>query len=84
MKYFIYILQSEKDGTYYIGHTADLKARLRRHNQGRSTYSRNKAPWTLLYKEVLNSKAEAMNRERDIKGKKSRQYIDYLVRASRA
>jgi putative endonuclease len=84
MKYFIYILQSEKDGTYYIGHTSDLEARLRRHNQGRSAYTRNKAPWRLLYKEVLNSKAEVMNREREIKGKKGREYIDYLVRASRA
>ena len=83
MKYFIYILQSEKDGTYYIGYSTDLEARLRRHNQGRSAYTRNKAPWKLLYKEVLDSKAEAMNREREIKGKKGRDYIDYLVRASR-
>jgi len=80
MKYFIYILQSEKDGTYYIGHTSDLEARLRRHNQGRSAYTRSKAPWKLLYKEVLNSKAEAMKREREIKKRKDRDYINELVR----
>ena len=84
MKYFIYILQSEKDGTYYIGHTSNLEARLRRHNQGRSAYTKSKAPWKLLYKEVLNSKAEAMRREQEIKRKKGREYIDYLVKASRA
>jgi putative endonuclease len=83
MKYFIYILQSEKDGTYYIGHTSNLEARIRRHNQGGSAYTKSKAPWKLLYEEDLNSKAEAMNREREIKGKKSREYIEQLVRASR-
>jgi len=70
MKYFVYVLQSEKDETYSIGHTCDLEARLWRHNQGRSVYTRNKAPWKLLYKEVLDSKAEAVNQERDIKRKK--------------
>jgi putative endonuclease len=81
MKYFIYILQSEKDGTYYIGHTSDLEARLRRHNQGRSAYTRDRAPWKLLYKEGLNSKAEAMRREKEIKARKSRKFIEQLVRA---
>ena len=84
MAYFVYILQSERDGSYYIGHTVDVGGRLKRHNEGRSTYTRGKAPWKLIYQEVCGSKAEAMNREREIKGKKGREYLDYLVRASRA
>ena len=35
MSYFLYIIQSDKDGTYYVGSTQDIEARLARHNQGR-------------------------------------------------
>ncbi len=36
MGYCVYIVQSEKDGTYYVGHTNNLGERLDRHNSGRS------------------------------------------------
>ena len=42
MPYYVYILQSEKDGTYYIGSTQDLDERLKRHNEGRSKYTKTK------------------------------------------
>jgi putative endonuclease len=76
MAYFVYILQSEKDGSYYIGHTADLKERIQRHNQGRSSYTKTKAPWRLIYQEEFHSRSEASKREREIKEKKNRIYIE--------
>jgi len=36
MPYFVYILQSQRDGSYYIGHSNNLEYRLKRHNEGRS------------------------------------------------
>ena len=84
MEYWVYILQSEKHGSFYIGHTADLDERIQRHNRGRSPYTKAKLPWKLIYQEEFRSRSEAMRREREIKEKKSRAYIDYLVRASRA
>ena len=82
MAYFVYILQSEKDGSYYIGHTSNVEERLKRHNEGRSLYTRGKQPWKLVYHEILNSKSEAAKREREIKDKKDREYIVQLVRTS--
>ncbi len=84
MAYFVYILQSEKDGTYYVGCTGNLEERLRRHNQGRGSYTKGKGPWKLIYEEVFHSRGEAMKRERQIKSKKGREYISHLVRAFRA
>ena len=83
MTYFVYILQSEKDGSYYIGHTGNLEERLNRHNRGRSQYTKGKLPVKLIYQEVFNSKAGAMKREREMKEKKDRGYIENLVRTSR-
>jgi putative endonuclease len=84
MAYYVYVLRSEKDGSFYIGHTADLDERIQRHNHGKSSYTKAKAPWKLIYQEVFTTRSEAMKREREIKRMKSREYIEWLVRASRA
>jgi putative endonuclease len=84
MGYYVYVLRSEKDGSFYIGHTADLEERIKRHNDGMSSYTKAKAPWKLIYQEVFPARSEAMKREREIKRMKSREYIERLVRASRA
>jgi len=38
--FYIYILQSLKDNTYYIGHTSNLKEWLKRHNQVKARYTK--------------------------------------------
>jgi len=84
MEYNVYTLQSVKDAGYYVGHTNNLEDRLKRHNEGRSGYTCGRGPWKLVYREVFDSRAEAMQREQEIKRKKSKAYIDYLVKTSQA
>jgi len=79
MKFFTYIIQSRKSGRYYIGHTQDLAERLLYHNTGRVTATCNKGPWDIVYTEDFDSKLEANRRELEIKNKKSRRYIEYLI-----
>jgi putative endonuclease len=83
MAYYVYILQSEEDGSYYIGHTNNLKERLERHNHMRSSYTKAKKPWKLIYQKEFSSRSEASKREHEIKEKKNRAHIEQLVRASR-
>ena len=83
MKYFVYIIKSEKDGSYYVGHTQDLGSRLERHNQGRVNYTKPKRPWRLIYFEEHFDRSTAMKREGEIKGRKSKEFIDSLVSSSR-
>ena len=83
MTYFVYIIESLKDGTYYVGSTEDLPQRIGRHNQGRSKYTKAKRPWKLLYYEEYLDRADAVNREKQIKRRKSREYIETMVSASR-
>ena len=56
---------------------------LERHNQGRSKATKGKGPWQVVYSEELESRAEAVKCEAEIKGRKSKSYIEKLVRASR-
>ena len=83
MAYTVYILQSEANGTYYIGSTADFNERLQRHNQGRSRYTKRGIPWKIVHTEQFDTRSQATQRERQIKKRKSREYIEALVRTSR-
>jgi len=79
MAFYVYIIQSELDRSYYIGSTQDLDERLRRHNQGRSTYTKAKRPWKLVYYEEFIDRSSAMKREREIKRQRSKKFIEALV-----
>ena len=83
MSYYVYILRSFKDGTYYVGSTQDLHSRIERHNQGRTKYTKPKRPWKLVYHEEHPDRSSAVKRELEIKKRKSRNFIEKLVRTSR-
>ncbi|PIS40546.1 MAG: hypothetical protein COT26_02760 [Candidatus Kerfeldbacteria bacterium CG08_land_8_20_14_0_20_43_14] len=42
--FYVYLLQSQVDETYYIGHTQDLGQRIKRHNSGEVNATRKKYP----------------------------------------
>ena len=65
--YYVYILQSNKHGRYYIGHTEQIDERLKTHNSGRVKSTKNGIPWSLIYTEVCESKSLACRREIQIK-----------------
>ncbi len=82
MPYFVYILQSIKDKTYYVGSTQDLDSRLERHNQGRVAYTKPRKPWKLIYSEEHPDRTSAAKREYQIKKYKSREFIETLIKSS--
>ena len=46
--YFTYILESlAKPGERYIGHTTDLKKRLKEHNAGKCKHTDSLKPWKI-------------------------------------
>ena len=55
--------------------------RLIRHNAGHSTFTKRGIPWKLVYAEDYETRAEAFRREMEIKNKKSRKYIEYLIQS---
>ena len=67
MKYFVYILYSEKLDKYYIGSTGDLEDRLKKHNRSRSGFTSMGKPWIMVYNEVLSDKTVALKREKQLK-----------------
>jgi putative endonuclease len=77
--YFVYILYSEKLNRFYIGSTENLRQRLEQHNNGLSKFTSKASDWRQVYFETFTTRTLAQKRERDIKRKKSRKYIEQLI-----
>ena len=66
--YYVYILQSQKDKSYYTGFSEDLKQRIKTHNSsGKKFTTRKNGIWILIYAEAYQSKQDAYNREQKLK-----------------
>ena len=76
----VYILQSEKDGRYYIGSTNNIENRIKRHNKGYSLYTKNRGPFKLVYQESYHTLSEAKKREYYLQSLKSRKAIEKLIK----
>jgi putative endonuclease len=74
MVFYVYILQSLLDGTFYKGYSHNYQKRLEEHNLGLSRYTARKRPWRLVYAEECNDKRTALIREKQLK----RANMDYL------
>ena len=71
MDYWVYMLKSiETKSVTYVGHTKDLKNRLKLHDTGKGAKYTRGRKWTLIYKEKLKSKKMAISREYFIKNNK--------------
>jgi len=63
----VYLLRCS-DGSYYVGHTENLKNRISLHNSGKgAAYTAVRCPVTLVFQESANSKSDAVKREKQIK-----------------
>jgi putative endonuclease len=64
---YTYMLRCS-DGSFYIGWTKDLTARVEAHNMGKGAkYTRSRLPVELVYYETFATKQEAMSREWHLK-----------------
>lgn len=77
--FFIYIIESEVNGSYYIGQTDNLEERIKRHNQHRNRSTKSKAPWKLLHYQVYDTRSEAVKVETYLKSLKKRSLVQKWI-----
>ena len=61
--FYVYFLQSLKDGKTYVGYTSDLKDRLLRHQCGHVKSTKHRRPFKVLFVEQFVTLKEAKDRE---------------------
>lgn len=76
---WVYILQSQSTGRYYVGSTNNLDRRLGENHRSHSRATRGRGPWTLVHREAFPTLIEARRRELEIKKWKSSKAIAFLI-----
>lgn len=68
MKYYVYILASQRNGTLYIGMTNNLRRRVEEHKQGLIPgFTQKYKVHLLVYFEEYNDPRDAIAREKQLK-----------------
>jgi putative endonuclease len=78
--YYIYILQSKKDGKFYTGLTSNLRKRFKEHNAGYIKSTKNRGPLTLIYYEASINEYDARAREKYPKTGMGKRYLKNRVK----
>ncbi len=76
MFFYTYILYSTIKDKFYIGQTSDLDKRLSQHN---ATKNLGASDWNIVYTKQFQNRSDAVMHEKEIKNKKSRKYIEWLI-----
>jgi len=79
MFYYVYILQSQKNASLYIGYTSDLRTRFKEHNGGKSKATKPFRPYKLIFYEAFLNKTDAKNREVYLKSGYGRKTIKAML-----
>ena len=65
--WYVYFLQSLSESYLYIGHTSDLKQRLKHHNEGLNQSTKHYAPFFIEAYVAVRSKERAIELEKYFK-----------------
>ncbi|MGE0569411.1 MAG: GIY-YIG nuclease family protein [Bacteroidia bacterium] len=76
--YYVYILLSDSFKKTYVGYTSDLAKRLNQHNSKKVPYTSRFTPWKIIYSESLDSKENAMKREKYFKSGAGRRQMKVI------
>jgi len=73
--FWVYILESRKDGNRYIGFTTNLKQRLLQHYKGEVFSTKSRLPMRFIYAEVCTNEEDARRREQYLKTTRGRRFL---------
>ena len=80
--YYTYLLKSLKSNKWYTGYTSDLRERFSQHQNNKSTYTKGRGPFKLIYYEACLSESDAKIREKYLKTGMGRRYLKNRLKRS--
>lgn len=77
---YVYVLRDSESGRLYTGYTSDLRKRLTEHQRGKSTYTKHRGPYELIYYEACMDADDAAVREKYLKTGMGKRYLKNRVK----
>jgi putative endonuclease len=78
--FYVYVLRSLGDSSFYIGYSSNLKQRILQHRSGKSRATAHRGPWKLVYYEAYLDQADALGREKYLKSGAGRRFLKAQLR----
>ena len=78
MTYYVYILQSRKNDSFYKGSTDNLIRTFLEHNAGKDSSSARYSPWHLVCYTKKSNRSEAVVLEMKLKNLSVQKIIDFI------
>jgi len=75
LMWYVYVIKSIKSDYWYTGSTNDLRKRFNQHNTGKSTYTKPRGPYKLIYYEASLDEQDARSRELYLKSGMGKRYL---------
>lgn len=75
MFFYVYVLFSLKDKSFYIGFSANLILRIQDHFAGKVVSTKDRLPLKLIYYEAFVNKKDAKKRERFLKSGSGHKFL---------
>lgn len=78
----VYALFNKENNRIYIGQTINLEARLNAHREKlfrKSFTAKTKGEWFLIYKESVQTRIEAIKREKQLKSYRGREFVKGFI-----
>ena len=80
MAYFVYILQSRKNDSFYKGSTNNLIRRFKEHNEGREEATSRYLPWDLVWYTLKPNRSDAVILEMKLKNLSVQRTIEFILK----
>jgi len=77
--FYTYVLRNE-NGRLYTGFTYDLRKRLNEHNDKKSTYTKYRGQYELIYYEMCRDENDARQRKKYLKSGMGKRYLKNRLR----
>ncbi len=78
--FYVYVLQSLKDGDNYIGYSHNLRRRIKEHELGLNFSTSFRRPFKLIYYEACLNEQDAKQREKYLKATAGRRFLAKRLR----
>jgi len=79
--YYVYVLQSLKDGKKYTGYTKNLPSRFEAHQNGEVPSTKDRKPFKLIYFEGCLNQQDATKREKYLKTHYGKMFIKQRLKS---
>jgi putative endonuclease len=73
--FYTYVLKSKKSGRLYTGYTNDPRKRFKEHGDKKSSYTKERGPYKLIFYEACLNREDARSRELYLKSGKGKRYL---------